>query len=70
MSQIKSDEYKQKNPNGLLPAVRIDGEFYYESGAIIEFILERFGKGRLAPAPNTAQRGKCFACTDAPQQAS
>ena len=59
---LKTDEYKQKNPNGLLPAVKIDDEFYYESGAIMEMILEKFGRGRLAPAPNTKSRGTVF-CT-------
>lgn len=55
---LKTDEYKQKNPNGLLPAVKIDDEFYYESGAIMEIILDKFGRGKLAPAPNTKSRGK------------
>lgn len=57
LKRLKSDEYKQKNPNGLLPAVKIGKEFFYESGAIMQIILERFGNGKLAPAPNTSQRG-------------
>ncbi|KAL3136738.1 hypothetical protein ABBQ38_005455 [Trebouxia sp. C0009 RCD-2024] len=58
IKEIKTDEYKQKNPNGLLPAVKIEGEFYYESGAIMQIILERFAHGKLTPAANTKQRGK------------
>src|SRR5205823_539966 len=27
-----------------------------ESGAIIEYLVERYGKGRLAPAPGTPER--------------
>lgn len=57
LKQIKTDEYKRKNPNGLLPAVKIEGEFYYESGAIMQIILEKFSSGTLMPAPNTMQRG-------------
>ncbi|KAL3158165.1 hypothetical protein ABBQ32_011757 [Trebouxia sp. C0010 RCD-2024] len=58
LKEIKTDEYKQKNPNGLLPAVKIEGEFYYESGAIMQIILERFANGNLMPAANKKQRGK------------
>lgn len=57
LKQIKTDEYKQKNPNGLLPAVKIEGDFYYESGAIMQIILEKFPIDPLMPAPNTKQRG-------------
>ena len=57
LKQIKTDEYKQKNPNGLLPAVKIENDFFYESGAIMQIILERFANGKLMPAPNTGQRG-------------
>lgn len=28
----------------------------YESGAIVEWVLERYGEGRLAPAPGTPER--------------
>ena len=62
LKQIKTDEYKQKNPNGLLPAVKIEGEFYYESGAIMQIILEKFSTGTLMPAPNTKQRGARYIC--------
>ncbi len=35
------------------PTVRIDGQVMVESGAIIELILARAGKGRLQPAVNS-----------------
>jgi glutathione S-transferase len=35
------------------PTVRIDGQVMVESGAIIELILARAGKGRLEPATNS-----------------
>ncbi len=29
-----------------------------ESGAILEYLLERYGEGRLAPAPGTPARAR------------
>jgi glutathione S-transferase len=41
---------------GKLPVIR-DGDLTLaESGAIIEYLLERYGDGRLAPAPGTPDR--------------
>jgi glutathione S-transferase len=49
--------FAQKSPFGKFPALQ-DGELtMFESGAILEYILERYGNGRLAPAPGTALRG-------------
>ena len=57
LADVKSEGYKQKNPNGLLPAIKVEGAFLYESGAIMPFILERYAHGRLAPAVNSPARG-------------
>jgi len=55
--QLKSPEYLSINPTGKLPAIQ-DGELsMYESGAIVEYILEKYGKGQLAPAPGSRDRG-------------
>jgi glutathione S-transferase len=35
-----------------------DGLTMFESGAILEYLLERYGKGRLAPAPGTPDRAQ------------
>ena len=44
------DFFVQKTPLGKLPTIE-DGEVVMaESGAIVEYILERYGNGRLAPA--------------------
>lgn len=56
-SEVKSKSYLQKNSNGLLPAVKVANEFYYESGAIMQFLLEKFGKGKLVPASSSPQKG-------------
>jgi glutathione S-transferase len=49
--------YAQATPSGKLPVIE-DGELVmFESGAILEYIVERYGKGRLAPPVGTPQRG-------------
>jgi len=49
--------FAQRSPFGKLPALQ-DGDLtMVESGAILEYILERYGQGRLAPAPGSPLRG-------------
>jgi glutathione S-transferase len=48
--------FVQQTPLGKLPTIE-DGEVAMcESGAIVEYILERYGKGRLAPPVGARQR--------------
>ena len=48
--------FSQKTPYGKVPAIE-DGDLAMcESGAILEYILERYGNGRLAPAPASPER--------------
>ena len=48
--------FAQRTPSGKFPAI-VDGDVtMFESGAIVEYVLERHGKGRLAPPPGTAAR--------------
>src|ERR1051326_5343320 len=48
--------FAQRTPPGKFPAM-VDGDVtMFESGAIVEYVLERHGKGRLAPPPGTAAR--------------
>jgi glutathione S-transferase len=54
---LKSPEYLTINPLGKVPAIRDDGLTMCESGAIVEYLVETHGKGRLAPAPGTPGRG-------------
>jgi glutathione S-transferase len=49
-------ELKAIHPLGKSPVVTHDGETLAETGAIVEYILERFDQGRLAPAEGTAER--------------
>src|SRR5262245_16157709 len=57
-TSLKSAEYLKVHPLGKIPAIQ-DGDLtMFESGAILEYILEKYGNGRLAPAPGTAGRAE------------
>lgn len=56
-ASLKDPEYLKVNPLGKIPSIQ-DGDLtMFESGAILEYILEKYGKGRLAPAPGAPARG-------------
>ena len=53
-----SEQWRKLNPLGKVPALR-DGDFtMFESGAMVEYILERYGNGRLRPPPGTPAAAK------------
>jgi glutathione S-transferase len=45
-------DFMAHNPAGFLPAIDDDGVAMVDSIAIVEYIIGRYGKGKLAPAPN------------------
>ena len=49
--------FSQATPLGKLPVLEDEGTTICESGAILEYILERYGEGRLAPAVGSPERG-------------
>ena len=52
----KPQPFTQATPFGKVPALE-DGEVkMFESGAMVEYLLERYGNGRLAPASGHADR--------------
>lgn len=51
---LRSEEFLALNPVGRVPALEMDGRSYWETGAIIEILCERFG--RLGRAPGDAER--------------
>jgi glutathione S-transferase len=54
--RTSSEFFVQKTPTGKLPTLS-DGEVTLcESGAIVEYLLERYGEGRLAPAIGSLER--------------
>ena len=48
--------FAQRAPFGKLPAIEDGDVVMFESGAILEYVLERYGNGRLMPAPGTPLR--------------
>ncbi|MBV8063784.1 MAG: glutathione S-transferase [Nevskia sp.] len=44
------------HPLGKSPVISDGGATIAESGAIVEYLVERYGQGRLIPPPNTPQR--------------
>ncbi len=47
---LKSDEHRARHPLGRIPVLEDDDVSIYESGAIVEYILERHKNGGLKPA--------------------
>ncbi len=49
--------FEQDTPTGKFPVIE-DGDLVMsESGAILEYLIEKYGQGRLAPALGSADRG-------------
>ncbi|MGH0036332.1 MAG: glutathione S-transferase family protein [Myxococcota bacterium] len=48
--------FAQKTPTGKFPTLEDDGVVMFESGAILEYVLEKYGEGRLAPAVGDPDR--------------
>lgn len=56
VTNLAPPSVREVHPLGKLPVIR-DGELLLaESGAIIEYLLERYGEGRLAPPIGTPER--------------
>lgn len=55
-TMLAPPELKAIHPLGKSPVITEDGEAIAETGAIVEYILERYGQGRLASAPGTTER--------------
>jgi glutathione S-transferase len=55
---LKSERYLRINPMGKIPTIT-DGDLtLFESGGIVEYLVERYGEGRLAPPPGSPERGR------------
>ena len=50
-----SPEWRAISPAGKVPAMTDGNLTMFESGAIVDYILERYGEGRLRPAHATAE---------------
>jgi glutathione S-transferase len=49
-------ELRAVHPLGKSPVITDDGQTIAESGAIIEYLIGKYGQGRFAPAPGTPER--------------
>lgn len=56
VTMLAPPELKAIHPLGKSPVITDDGETIAETGAIIEYILDRYGAGRLAPPVGTPAR--------------
>lgn len=48
------DEWRAMSPTGKVPAMTDGDMTMFESGAMVQYILEKYGQGRLQPEPGTA----------------
>jgi glutathione S-transferase len=53
-TRLAPPELKQVHPLGKSPVITDGGKTVIESGAIIDYVIRRYGKGRMQPAPETA----------------
>ncbi|HTD06282.1 glutathione S-transferase [Undibacterium sp.] len=52
-TRLAPPELQLIHPLGKAPVLRDNGEVFFESGAIIEYLVRRYGDGRFAPAADT-----------------
>jgi glutathione S-transferase len=50
--------YLKINPMGRVPSIEIDGQSFFESAAICEYLCDRFADKGLAPQPGSPDRGR------------
>jgi len=55
-TMLAPPELKAVHPLGKSPVIQDGALTLAESGAILEYLVERYGNGRLAPAPGTPER--------------
>jgi glutathione S-transferase len=55
--RLRAPAYRSINPAGKVPTLEDEGVAFFESGAIVQYLLERHGRGRLEPAPGSPARG-------------
>ena len=55
-TMLAPPELRAVHPLGKSPVITDDGQTVAESGAIIEYLVDKYGEGRFAPAPGTPAR--------------
>jgi glutathione S-transferase len=59
-ASLRSAEHLARHPLGQVPVIEDDGLVLFESGAILQHIMERHGDGGLLPPAGTAERSLCW----------
>jgi glutathione S-transferase len=57
---LRSETHRKLHPLGQLPVIDDDGLLLFESGAIMQHIMERYGDHGLLPLLHSAQRSRCW----------
>lgn len=57
-TMLAPPELKAVHPLGKSPVITDGGNVVAESGAIVEYLVERYGNGRFIPAPGTPEKLK------------
>ncbi|MFM0040951.1 glutathione S-transferase [Paraburkholderia sediminicola] len=55
-TMLAPPELRAVHPLGKSPVITDDGQTLAESGAIIEYLVDKYGQGRLAPTAGTPER--------------
>lgn len=55
-ASLRQPEFLAMSPAGRVPALEIDGQTLFESGAILEYLCEMFPDAGMGRAPGTAER--------------
>ena len=55
-TMLAPPELRDVHPLGKSPVITEDGITVAESGAIVEYLVERYGNGKLVPAPGTPEK--------------
>jgi len=55
--RLRAPAYRAMNPAGKVPTLEDAGGVFFESGAIVQYLLERHGCGRLEPDSSSSSRG-------------
>lgn len=55
-TMLAPPELKKVHPLGKSPVITDDGRTLAESGLILEYLVERYGAGKLAPPPGSEER--------------
>ena len=51
-----SPEWRAISPTGKVPAMEDGDLVMFESGAMVQYVLDRYGEGRLAPAKDSPEQ--------------